>query len=84
MFSAVVVADLSDQDEALLGHGELRRIPSLYPGEVQLPSGPGAEPPSQPSLGGLEPDLPHIDRETGEIHHHQDELEARGQQRLEV
>ncbi len=84
VFSAVVVADLSDQDEALLGHGELRRIPSLYPGEVQLPSGPGAEPPSQPSLGGLEPDLPHIDRETGEIHHHQDELEARGQQRLEV
>jgi hypothetical protein len=84
VFSAVVVADLSDQDEALLGHGELRRIPSLYPGELQLPSGPGAEPPSQPNLGGLEPDLPHIDRETGEIHDYQDEMEARGQQRLGI
>jgi hypothetical protein len=84
VFSAVVVADLSDQDEALLGHGELRRIPSLYPGELQLPSGPGAEPPSQPNLGGLEPDLPHIDRETGEIHDYQDEMEARCQQRLGI
>ena len=51
----------------MLGHGELRRIPSLYPGELQLPSGPGQEPPSQPNLDGMEPDLPHIDQETGEI-----------------
>lgn len=67
VFSATVVADGEDQDAALLGHGELRRIPSLYPGEAQLPSGPGQEPPSQPSLVGMEHDLPHIDRETGEI-----------------
>lgn len=80
VFSATVVADLDDQDEALLGHSGLRRIPSLYPGDMQLPSGPGQEPPSQPNLDGLEPDLPHIDQETGEIH----ELDARGQQRLEV
>lgn len=86
VFSAAVVADFDDQDEALLGHGDLRRIPTLYPGEQQLPSGPGEEPPSQPALDGLEPDLPHIDPETGEIHGYgyQDELEARGQQRLEV
>lgn len=58
VFNAVVVADGDDQDEALLGHGDLRRIPSLYPGEMQLPSGAGEEPPSQPSLGGCEPDLP--------------------------
>lgn len=68
VFSATVVADREDQDAAMLGHGELRRIPSLYPGELQLPSGPGQEPPSQPNLDGMEPDLPHIDQETGEIY----------------
>ena len=79
VFSATVVADLDDQDEALLGHSGLRRIPSLYPGDMQLPSGPGQEPPSQPSIDGMEPDLPslaqesevrgqmRIDQETGEI-----------------
>lgn len=71
-FSATVVADYDDQDEALLGHSELRRIPTLYPGERQLPTGPGAEPPSQPSIEGLEPDLPalhqfDVNPETGEI-----------------
>lgn len=81
VFSAAVVADFDDQDEALLGHGDLRRIPTLYPGEQQLPTGPGEEPPSQPALDGLEPDLPHIDPETGEIHGLE---EARGQGRLEV
>ena len=84
VFSASVVADFDDQDEALLGHGDLRRIPTPYPGELQLPTGPGEEPPSQPVLDGLEPDLPHIDPDTGEIHGYQDELEARGQGRLEV
>lgn len=83
-FSATVVADFDDQEEALLGHGDLRSIPTLYPGERQLPSGPGETPPSQPNLEGLEPDLPHIDPETGEIHDHQSELERRGQGRLEV
>lgn len=57
-FSATVVADYADQDAALLGHGDLRRIPTLYPGERQLPTGPGMPPPSQPSIDGLEPDLP--------------------------
>ena len=58
VFSAAVVVDHDDQDEALLGHGDLRRIPTLYPGEQQLPSGPGEEPPSQPTFDGFEPDLP--------------------------
>jgi len=58
VFSAAVVADFDDQDEALLGHGDLRRIPTLYPGEQQLPSGLGEDPPSQPAFLGLEPDLP--------------------------
>lgn len=86
VFSAAVVADFDDQDEALLGHGELRRIPTLYPGEQQLPSGPGEEPPSQPAFPGLEPDLPHIDMETGEVLDGDMQtrvaLEQRGQQRL--
>lgn len=72
VFSANVVADQEDQEAALLGHGELRRIPSLYPGERQLPGGAGETPPSQPSIPGMEPDLPSI----------QAELEARGQLRL--
>jgi hypothetical protein len=37
---------------------ELRRIPVLFPGEQQLPTGDGLPPPSQPSIPGLEPDLP--------------------------
>lgn len=79
-FSATVVADADDQDMMALEHGDLRRIPTLYPGERQLPSGPGVEPPSQPSIPGMEPDLPalNINHETGEIA----ALEAKGQQRL--
>lgn len=88
VFSASVVADFDDQDEALLGHGDLRRIPTLYPGEQQLPTGPGEEPPSQPAFPGLEPDLPHIDMETGEVLDGDMQtrvaLEQRGQQRLPV
>lgn len=59
VFSANVIADRSDQDLQLLG-SDLRRIPTLFLGEGQLPTGPGLEPPAQPSLDGLEPDLPSI------------------------
>ena len=96
VFSATVVADYADQDGALLGHSDLRRLPTLYPGERQLPSGHGEEPPSQPTLPDMEPDLPTIsyasvDPETGQIvgrFSHPDfglsqaDLERRGQQRL--
>lgn len=58
VFSATVIADHADQEATLLGQGELRRLPTLYAGEMQLPSGAGLEPPSQPNLEGLEPDLP--------------------------
>lgn len=58
VFSATVVADADDQDEAFLGHGDLRRIPTLFPGEQQLPTGPGEPPPSQPAFDGMELDLP--------------------------
>jgi hypothetical protein len=73
LFSSRVVADADDQAE--LEGPPLKRIPVLFPGERQLPTGPGEEPPSQPSFDGLEPDLPSLK--------HQDELEARGQQRLD-
>lgn len=57
-FSAVVIASREDQDAAMLEHRDLRKIPTLYSGEMQLPTGPGESPPSQPSMPGLEPDLP--------------------------
>ena len=57
-FSAMVVADAEDQPDETLTHDDLRTIPSLYPNEQQLPSGPGDEPPAQGVLPGLEPDLP--------------------------
>lgn len=57
VFSATVIADCAEQDPQLLG-SDLRRIPTLFLGEGQLPTGPGLEPPSQPSIEGLEPDLP--------------------------
>ena len=60
LFSAAVIADADDQDPLTLEHSELRRIPSLFPGERQLPHGPGEDPPSQPSIDGMEPDLPSI------------------------
>jgi DNA-binding transcriptional regulator YhcF (GntR family) len=59
-FTAEVVADAEDQPETTLSTAELRRIPVLFPGEQQLPTGDGEPPPSEPALPGLEPDLPVI------------------------
>lgn len=58
LFSATVVADAEDQESHTLEGPPLHKIPTLQAGEKQLPSGPGEEPPSQPSLVGFEPDLP--------------------------
>lgn len=60
VFSATVVADADDQESAMLGASDLRQIPMLYPGERQLPAGHGENPPTQPSLNGLEPELPNL------------------------
>ncbi|HHU7165614.1 TPA: hypothetical protein ACULG7_005102, partial [Escherichia coli] len=83
-FTARVLADRDEQQA--IDDAPLRRIPTLMPGEQQLPSGPGEEPPSQPAFPGLEPDLPHIDMETGEVLDGDMQtrvaLEQRGQQRL--
>lgn len=78
VFSANVVADAFEQDEGTLEHNDLRRIPTLYPGEMQLPTGTGAEPPSQPCIEGMEPNLPALTGDAADRH----ELEAMGQGRL--
>lgn len=57
-FSATVIVDAEDQDALTLDPAPLRRLPTLYPDERQLPSGPGLPPPSQPFFDGMEPDLP--------------------------
>jgi DNA-binding transcriptional MocR family regulator len=60
LFSAAVVVSAEEQpDKASLGAQEpLRALPSLFPGERQLPTGNGLPPPSEPDLPGMEPDLP--------------------------
>ncbi|WP_257640650.1 hypothetical protein [Acetobacter orientalis] len=62
--AAVLVSDNEQPDKSEIGaQPPLERIPTLYPGEKQLPTGPGIPPPSQPSLEGLEPDLPATNRD---------------------
>ena len=70
LFSASVVADADDQVE--LDGPPLKRIPVLFSGDRQLPTGAGMDPPAQPSIDGLEPDLASI----------QAQLENLGQLRL--
>lgn len=79
VFSATVVADQDDQDPATMDSTDLRRIPTLYPGEQQLPSGPHEDPPSQPCLPDMEPDLPFLEAQETDL---QGRLEADGQGRL--
>ena len=61
VFSANVIADAEDQFS--VDHADLRQIPTLFASEKQLPSGPGEDPPSQPSIPGMEPDLPSLTQE---------------------
>jgi len=77
-FDARILLSASEQDQmSLEAKGPLRQLPQM--GELQIPVGEGIDPPSQPSLEGMEPDLPAIVRddqgqewelnqETGEIH----------------
>lgn len=58
VFSASIIADFADQDAEATDDAPLQRIPSLFPGERQLPGGDGLPPPSEPPLPGMEPDLP--------------------------
>ena len=59
--AAVLVSDDEQPDKDQLGvQPTLAQIPEMYPGERQLPSGKGLPPPSEPSLPGMEPDLPFL------------------------
>lgn len=59
LFSAAILVSEAEQDTAeLLANGRLHELPAIYRGEMQLPTGDGLPPPSEPSLPGLEPDLP--------------------------
>ena len=62
-FSAEIIADADDQSEHTLFGPELHRLSDLFPSEVQLPSGDGMPPVSQPFSEGMEPDLPTTRRE---------------------
>jgi DNA-binding transcriptional regulator YhcF (GntR family) len=76
-FDARIILSASEQDQDTLENCEpLRQLPRQ--GENQLPSGVGIGPPCQPSLEGMEPDLPatvrdddgnewEVDQETGEM-----------------
>lgn len=59
-FDAKVIVSADEQeDQALIGSAPpLRELPRL--GEGQIPFGPGLEPPSQPIMDGMEPDLPSV------------------------
>lgn len=62
LFSAQVLVSEEEQPdrEQLSQQDPLRRLPKLYADERQLPAGDGLPPPSEPSLPGLEPDLPTV------------------------
>src|SRR3546814_6056600 len=56
--AAVIISEAEQPDFEELGQqAPLRRLPSLFRDERQLPSGPGTPPPAQPFLDGMEPAL---------------------------
>lgn len=77
LFSAQVIVSEAEQPDDIDDQAPLRRTPTLYPGEQQLPTGDGLPPPSEPEFPGMEPDLPsrRHDPETGEIRDPQADLE---------
>ena len=60
LFSATVLtSDVEQPDKEELGAlPPLGKVIAMYPDEVQMPTGEGLPPPSQPFLDGLEPDVP--------------------------
>lgn len=59
-FTAKVLASGQEQEAGYLEGPPLHQLPLLAPGDQQLPSGPGEDPPSQPAIDGLEHELPAI------------------------
>jgi hypothetical protein len=60
VFSATVIANMEDQSSLTIEDSKLRQIPTLYPGERQLPDESHDDPPSQELIPGFEPDLPSV------------------------
>ena len=60
LFTATVaVSEAEQKNTSRIGESTpLHRVPSVFPGEMQLPSGEGLPPVSQPFFDGMEPDLP--------------------------
>lgn len=60
LFTANVIVSENEQpeDQRKLDPRELRKLPHMFAGERQLPSGQGLPPVSQPFFTGFEPDLP--------------------------
>lgn len=56
LFSANVIISSSEQPDDIENRPPLNKLPIM--GEIQLPSGDGLPPPSQPFFAGFEPDLP--------------------------
>ena len=72
VFGATVIASRSEQDAMALHPPPMRQVPTIRRGEAPLTQGLGQEPPSQPDLEGVPP-----------VVAYQQDLEARGQLRLE-
>lgn len=58
LFNARVL--VSTEDQADLGDAKLKQLPTMEDGDIQLPAGPGMDPPAQESLEGMLPDMPSI------------------------
>lgn len=56
-FDARIITSTAEQDLPILD-SPLKQLPNV--GEFQIPAGKGLEPPTQPNIDGLEPDLPSI------------------------
>lgn len=61
-FTAMVIVSDEDQPnrEELGKEPPLRKVPSAFANEQQLPTGPGMPPPSEPALPGFEVELPAV------------------------
>lgn len=79
-FSAQVLASETEQS-GIDDQTPLRRIPQLMHGETPIPTGEGEPPPSQPGLEGIDP--PAFEREPASDVLERQELEQRGQQRID-
>jgi hypothetical protein len=81
IFDARIITSTSEQDRDVMAFQEpLNQLPNF--GEFQIPMGDGLPPPNQPTIEGLEPDLPAIGKSKAADDAVRDRLEADGQQRL--